>query len=62
MKPSEILKKTPLAEIEMQLDDISEDIDIFRVKFNNAGLEKERLNEQRRELIEAIEELESKGL
>ena len=62
MKPSEILKKQPLIEIEMQLDDISKDIDIFRVKFNNAGLEKERLNEQRRELIEAIEELESKGL
>ncbi len=62
MKPSEILKKQPLIEIEMQLDDISKGIDIFRVKFNNAVLEKERLNEQRRELIEAIEELESKGL
>lgn len=62
MKPSEQLKRTNLAELELQLEDALDDtVDYFN-KYIKSKKESEKVALEIKEMNKAIKELESKGL
>lgn len=62
MKPSEQLKRTNLAELELQLEQSLDEVIRYFDKYINAKKESEEVVLEIKEMNEAIKELESKGL
>lgn len=62
MKPSEQLKKNNLPELELQLDQALNDTIKYQEKYFSAKKEVSEVISEKEEMIEAIKELESKGL
>lgn len=62
MKPSEQLKRTNLAELELQLEQASDEVIRYLDKYIKAKKESEELVLKIKEMLKAIKELESKGL
>lgn len=62
MKPSEQLKRTNLAELELQLEQASDEVIRYFDKYIKAKKESEELVLKIKEMLKAIKELESKGL
>lgn len=62
MKPSEQLRKTNLAELDLQQEQALDDLVKYQRKYLEAGKEFNNVRDEKEEMLKAIKELESKGL